>query len=103
MSSSALGSRVGVSAQGVRQLEQAEADGGISLKTLARLADGLDCDVHYTLVPRTSLVEQVLKRTHELAGIPAPPIHLVTDAVRMSETLDALYVMLGQVNKRGLW
>lgn len=76
MSSEALGTRLGMSAQGVRKLEQAEANGSISLKTLFRLADGLDCDVHYMLVPRASLVEQVLKRSHEVAGesdaAPAP-------------------------------
>lgn len=84
-------------------MEQAEADGSISLKTLFRLAHGLDCDVHYMLVPRTSLVEQVLKRTHEMAEIPMPPVHKVADALRESDTLEALFTMLGQVNKRGLW
>lgn len=103
MSSEALGTRLGMSAQGVRKLEQAEADGSISLKTLFRLADGLDCDVQYMLVPRTSLVEQVLKRTHEVAGIPMPPLPQIADALREQETLQALSTMLGLVNKRGLW
>ena len=103
MSSEALGTRLGMSAQGVRKLEQAEADGSISLKTLFRLADGLDCDVHYMLVPRTSLVEQVLKRSHEVAGSPMPHLSQIADALREPETLQALSTMLQQVNKRGLW
>ena len=41
MSSTALGGRLGMTGQGVRKLEQAEADGTITLKTLARLAQGL--------------------------------------------------------------
>ncbi|MFC7410364.1 hypothetical protein [Hydrogenophaga atypica] len=36
-----------MTAQGVRKLEQAEADGSISLRTLARLANGMD--VRFTM------------------------------------------------------
>lgn len=57
MSSTALGGRLDETrVQGVRKLEQAEADGTITLKTLARLVQGLNCEVCYVLVPRTSLV-----------------------------------------------
>ncbi len=103
MSSRALGARVGVTPQGIRKLEQAEAEGTITLNTLARLARGLDCDVHYMLIPRTSLVEQVLKRTHEVAGISFPPAPKVTEILREAESLKALSELLAQVNKRGLW
>ena len=72
MSSKALGSRLGMTGQGVRKLEQAEADGTITLKTLARLAQGLDCEVRYVLLPRTSLVEQVLTRAQQVADAPLP-------------------------------
>ena len=47
MSSKALGERLGMTAQGVRKLEQAEANGTITLNTLARLAHGLDCEVGF--------------------------------------------------------
>ncbi len=103
MSSNALGSRLGVTGQGVRKLEEAEADGSITLKTLSRLAHGLDCDVHYIFIPRTSLVEQLLKRTHQVAGIPMPPMPKVAEVLREAETLEALSVALNQVKKRGLW
>lgn len=65
MSSNALGRRIGISAQGVRKLEIAEAEGTITLRTLSKLAHGLDCDVRYVLVPRTSLIEQVARRAQE--------------------------------------
>ena len=103
MSSKALGERLGMTAQGVRKLEQAEANGSITLNTLARLAHGLDCEVHYVFIPRTSLVEQVLRRTHEVAGIPMPPTLKVTELLRETQTLAALSTVLAQVNKRGLW
>ncbi|PVY89377.1 putative DNA-binding mobile mystery protein A [Acidovorax sp. 99] len=103
MSSQALGERLGVSAQGARKLEQAEANGNITLNTLARLAHGLDCEVRYVFVPRTSLVEQVLRRTHEVAGFPMPSVFAATDALTEAQRLQALSVVLAQVNKRGLW
>lgn len=103
MSSNALGRRLGVTGQGVRKLEEAEADGSITLNTLSRIAHGLDCDVHYIFIPRTSLVEQVVKRTHEVAGIAIPPLPKVREALREVETLEALSVALNQVKKRGLW
>lgn len=103
MSSNALGERLGMTAQGARKLEQAEASGNITLNTLARLAHGLDCDVQYIFVPRTSLVEQVLRRTHEVAGIPVPSTLKGGDALEEAETLVALASALAKVSKRGLW
>ena len=103
MSSKALGERLGMTAQGARKLEQAEANGSITLNTLTRLAHGLDCDVHYVFVPRTSLVEQVLRRTHEVAGFPMPQVLATTDAQTEAQRLVALSTVLAQVNKRGLW
>lgn len=103
MSSKALGERLGMTAQGARKLEQAEANGTITLNTLARLAHGLDCEVHYVFVPRTSLVEQVLRRTHEAAGFPMPPTLAATDVLTEAQRLAALSTVLAQVNKRGFW
>lgn len=103
MSSQALGARLGVTAQGARKLEQAEASGNITLNTLARLAHGLDCEVRYVFVPRTSLMEQVLRRTHEVAGFPMPPMLAATDLLTEAQKLQALSAVLAQVNKRGLW
>ena len=103
MSSNALGERLGVTAQGARKLEQAEANGTLTLNTLARLAHGLDCEVHYMFVPRTSLVEQVLRRTQEIAGIPMPSTLKGAEAQKDAETLIALASALAKVSKRGLW
>lgn len=103
MSSKAFGDRLGMTAQGVRKLEQAEADGSIALKTLARLAEGLDCEVIYVLVPRTSLLEQVLQRAHEVAG----GTHEVSPRTRQlstePETLEMLATLFAQASRRGFW
>lgn len=103
MSSKALGERLGMSAQGVRQLEQAEADGSISLKTLVKLAQGLDCEVCYVLIPRTSLMEQVLQQAKVVLGIP-PSISPQTDPwLQERETLEIMSTLLTQISRRGFW
>lgn len=104
MSSKALGVRLGMTAQGVRNLEQGEANGTLSLNTLTRLANGLDCEVHYVLVPRTSLVEQVFKRLVELNGTHVPTnLTNINEVLRDTEVLTALSTLFAHVNKRGLW
>ena len=55
MTSAALGQRLGITASGVRKLEQAEAADAITLATLRRMAEALDCELHYFLVPRQPL------------------------------------------------
>jgi len=53
MSASTLSKRLGASRQLVVQQEQAEVDDRITLKSLRTLANALDCDLVYALVPRT--------------------------------------------------
>jgi predicted DNA-binding mobile mystery protein A len=55
MTSAALGQRLGITASGVRKLEQAEAADAITLATLRRMAEALDCELHYFLMPRQPL------------------------------------------------
>jgi predicted DNA-binding mobile mystery protein A len=55
MSARELGLRLGTSRQRPLQLEMAEADDRITLKSLRAAADALDCDLVYALVPRSSI------------------------------------------------
>ena len=59
MTATALGRRLGMTSGGVRKLEDAEADEAITLSTLRKLADSLDCELRYVLVPRRPLQEQL--------------------------------------------
>lgn len=104
MSSIALGERVSMSPQGVRKLERAEADGTISLRTLARVADGLDCEVRYVLIPRTRLVDQVLRRVQQKSI----DIGTLTQSTDVADPLDPegllhLAALLSNVTRRGFW
>lgn len=57
LTTSRLATRVGVTRQAVVDIEQRETLGTVTLGTLRRAADALDCDVVYALVPRTGLRE----------------------------------------------
>lgn len=56
-----LASRLGVRAATVTEFERSEVQATISLKTLARIADAMDCRLIYALVPREGSLEQGLR------------------------------------------
>lgn len=59
--------RLGISGPTLHKSEQSEAEERISLGQLRKLADGLDCDLVYALVPRKPLTEVVQDRAQQLA------------------------------------
>ena len=67
MSARQLAERVGVQVSTLLGAEHNEASGSISLRQLRRVADALDCDVRYVLVPRSPLCERVERRAEAFA------------------------------------
>lgn len=67
MSAAAFARRLGMSHAGVRKLESAEASDAITLASLRKLAEALDCELHYALVPRTSLKQHLRDRAEIVA------------------------------------
>lgn len=59
--------RLGVSGATLHKSEQSEADDRITLGQLRKLADGLDCELVYALVPRQPLTEVVQERARAIA------------------------------------
>jgi predicted DNA-binding mobile mystery protein A len=55
MTAEQLGGRIGVTQSTVQRLETSEASGTIQLNSLRRLAEGLNCELVYVLVPRDTL------------------------------------------------
>lgn len=60
-------SRVGISASTLQKSEEAEAEYRITLGQLRKLAEGLDCELVYALIPRKSLEEVVHDRAYQIA------------------------------------
>ena len=67
MTSKDLASRVGVNQSRIIHMEQAEVDGNIKISTMKKIADALEMDFVYALVPRTSLNEMVREQAKKLA------------------------------------
>lgn len=59
--------RLGISGSTLHKSEQSEAEERISLGQLRKLADGLDCELVYALVPRKPLPKVVQDRATQLA------------------------------------
>jgi predicted DNA-binding mobile mystery protein A len=59
--------RLGISGPTLHKSEQSEADDRITLGQLRRLADGLDCELVYALVPRRPLTDMVQDRARAIA------------------------------------
>ena len=67
MSLAQLGARLGHIRQAALQLEQRENEDRITLATLRRAADALDCDLVYALIPRRSLAEMLEQEARAMA------------------------------------
>ena len=62
MSSPQLAKRLGVSKSQASQIERMECEDRITLKQLRRVAEVLDCDLHYALVPRQPIEKMIRDR-----------------------------------------
>ncbi len=54
--------KFGASPQAIFQLEQNEMDETISLKTLRRLAEAIDCELHYALIPHQKSLKKTIQK-----------------------------------------
>ena len=68
MSGRQLAERLGLSKQSVARMESDETKGALSIKTLRRVAEGLDCVLVYGIVPRTSLEKIVHGRAGKIVS-----------------------------------
>lgn len=67
MTTAQFGRRMGVSQPRAVAVEKAEASGKITLESLERAAEALDCRLVYALVPQESLEAEVQRRARLLA------------------------------------
>lgn len=65
MSSRALAERMGSSRQLIAQQEKAEAEERITLASLRRMADALDCDLVYAVVPRAGSLQSSARKREQ--------------------------------------
>lgn len=62
-----LADRLGEHRSRTKQIEQQEIAGSLTLKTIRKIAEAMDCVFVYGLVPRTSLEETVRNQAKQIA------------------------------------
>ena len=108
MSSTELAARIGVSQQSVSQMEHSEVQDTITLDTLRRAANALNCDLVYLLEPRTSLDEAVREQAHKKAARHLAPLahHSRLEDQALSDDDEAAQLEEFAtlfVDRKGLW
>ena len=68
MSAKQLGGRLGVAQQAVARIERDELSGSVTIKTMQRIAEGLDCVFVCGFVPRSSLDTTLRKQAKQVAA-----------------------------------
>lgn len=68
MSARQLANRLGLSQQAISRIEEGELTGSVTVKTLQRVAESLDCVFVFGFVPRTSLESTVRRQVQSVAA-----------------------------------
>lgn len=68
MSMQQLATKLGVTKQGIHEMEKREQEGAITLRSLKEVANAMDMDLVYGFVPREGSMQAYIdKRAHDLA------------------------------------
>ena len=67
MTASQLANKLGVAQQAVARIEKDELSGSVTIKTMRRVAEGLDCVFVYGFVPHSSLQSTVREQAQKYA------------------------------------
>jgi predicted DNA-binding mobile mystery protein A len=68
MTAKQLAGRLGIAQQAVTRIERDELPGSVTIKTMRRVAEGLDCVFVFGFVPRSSLEATVRRQAQQLAA-----------------------------------
>lgn len=105
-----LSKRLGITPAGLSKLERSEANGTITLNSLRRAAEALDCELKYSLVPQSSLKEmkeqQAIKKAKDQLRSVNHSMKLEDQEVDQSSQqvlLDELVKNILESNSKDLW
>ena len=68
MTAKQLANRLGIAQQAVARIEKDELSGSVTIKTMRRVAECLDCVFVYGFVPRNSLEETIARQAKKVAA-----------------------------------
>jgi predicted DNA-binding mobile mystery protein A len=95
MSLSQLGKRSGKTPQGVRALEQREKSGAITLQSLREIAEAMDMQLVYAIVPKSGTLEDLVdlaaeKKAEEIVTRTSGTMELEDQQVRRQRLIKAM-------------
>jgi predicted DNA-binding mobile mystery protein A len=101
MTARQLANRLGTAQQSVSRIEREELAGSVSIKTMRKLAEGLDCIFVYGFVPRTSLEETIGRQAKKVAALrlaqASQTMSLENQALTRKETEEAFKDMVDDI------
>jgi predicted DNA-binding mobile mystery protein A len=100
MSGKFLAMRMGVSQSAQAQYEKSEKERSISLQTLAKIADALDADLVYVIVPRKPLWDILEERALEMAKERVLPLAHSMGLESQATSLDHLESDVKEIKNR---
>jgi len=108
MTTKQLGKRVGVSQSAISELERSENERTITLKSLDRVADAMNCEVRYTFIPRDSLLKTVLRQAEKVYALERKSISrtmaLEDQEVPATDTLESIELAMYLFkNEKRIW
>jgi predicted DNA-binding mobile mystery protein A len=110
MTASQLAKRIGVTQPRITALENAEAEGAVTLTTLRHAAEGLGCTLVYALVPNQPLDAMLEERAREIADRQISRTHhtmtlenQALDPAELNAQRKRLIAQLLTGNPRRLW
>lgn len=110
MSLRQLADRTGLSKTSVASIEKSERKGTVQLDSIRRLADGLDCDLMYALVPRQPLEKtvefQARAKAKELVDRVSSSMDLEAQGISQEERARQVQELTEEIlrnRKRDLW
>ncbi len=110
MSSTQLAKRLGCSRFLIRRYEECEFNGSIKLSTLEKVANGMDCNLYYCILPRSNTFTDLVKARALLIAKQAVMKSLqnmsLEDQAAISEIEDQVELIMDQLmhqNLKKLW
>lgn len=110
MSRRQLAARLGLSVSRIQRLEHDEVTGSVTMKSLQRTAEAMDCVLVYAVIPRTSLDETIERQAQKKALAHMQSIsHSMAlekqalDSASNQAMLETLTQQLIQQSKHTLW
>ena len=106
-----LAERVGISQSHLSHIEKAEPTAAIEMRTLAKVAEAMECDLVYAIVPRTGALEETLRQralavSTKLVGVVAGSMALeaqATDSTSREELIESTAAELIRTLDKDLW